>query len=489
MRIRDILFKTKSQIKNIMERKYFFLSLAFFFLIFRLHASAQTGSPLTLSEIMFYPGETNGEFVELYNTSSTDTIDISGYKIKYYTSSPNILTSFIGGTKLSPGQFAVILQGSYDYYGGIYKTLIPANAIILKISTNNFGSSGMSNSTGRDVSLLNGADSILDTYSYTADNSAGYSDEKIILSKNNEPGNWKNSTVINGTPGFKSSVIIMPHYSRGSLVINEIMYDPGEGNSEYLEFFNASEDSIQLSGFQVNVGSASKYKMTTIFFLLPPKEYFVLSASSSIFNIYPNLTPGGMITISGTTSLSLLNEGTVIVLKDSYGTTIDSVIYTPAWHGKNVVTTKNKSLEKLNPKFDSNTLSNWNTCVSSEGGTPGRQNSIFSQNITRESTATVNPNPFSPDGDGFEDFTVINFELSAQLSQVRIKVYDSQGRLVRTLIENRLSSSNNSVVFDGMDDSAKPLRIGIYILLIETVAAGGGNVEVIKLPVVIARKL
>jgi flagellar hook assembly protein FlgD len=124
-----------------------------------------------------------------------------------------------------------------------------------------------------------------------------------------------------------------------------------------------------------------------------------------------------------------------------------------------------------------------------EGGSPGRQNSIFTQNLSHESKVTISPNPFSPDGDGFEDFAVINFDLTNPLSQVRIKVFDSQGRIVRTLAENHPSSSNNSVVFDGLDDSGKPLRIGIYILLIEVVAEGSGNVDVIKTPVVVARKL
>ena len=101
----------------------------------------------------------------------------------------------------------------------------------------------------------------------------------------------------------------------------------------------------------------------------------------------------------------------------------------------------------------------------------------------------ISPNPFSPDNDGFEDFTIINFDLTKPLSQVWIKVFDSLGRLVRNIAENRLASSKNSVIFDGLDDNGRPLRIGIYILLIEAVAEGSGNVEVIKTPVVVARKL
>jgi hypothetical protein len=36
-------------------------------------------SPITFSEVMFNPSETSGEFVEIFNTSLTDTIDLAGY--------------------------------------------------------------------------------------------------------------------------------------------------------------------------------------------------------------------------------------------------------------------------------------------------------------------------------------------------------------------------------------------------------------------------
>jgi hypothetical protein len=213
----------------------------------------------------------------------------------------------------------------------------------------------------------------------------------------------------------------------------------------------------------------------------------VVSADSSIFKNYYWLHEESKIRIAGT--LKLLNEGTTIVLKDYWGTIIDSVAYSPIWHNKNIISTKNLSLERLSPVIDSNDKTNWSTCVNSFGGTPGKQNSVFAQNPIRQSKVIVSPNPFSPDNDGFEDFTIINFNLSRLLSQVRIKVFDSQGRLVRTLANNKPSASQNSVIFDGLDNNGRPLRIGIYILLIESVEEGSGKVEVMKTPVVIARKL
>jgi flagellar hook assembly protein FlgD len=101
----------------------------------------------------------------------------------------------------------------------------------------------------------------------------------------------------------------------------------------------------------------------------------------------------------------------------------------------------------------------------------------------------VSPNPFSPDNDGFEDFTVINYNLKQITAQVRIKIYDSQGRLVRTLLNNAASGSSGSVIFNGLNDAGHALRIGIYIIFLEALNENIGVLETMKTVVVVARKL
>jgi len=167
---------------------------------------AQTGISLTFSEVMFRPTESNGEYIEIYNISTTDTVDLATYRFKYYTSALDILVAFQGGTKLAPGKFALVIENDYDWNNGIYKTLVPAGTIVMKISDNSFGTSGMANTTSRDIYLYNTLNQQLDTYTYSADNSDGYSDEKITMDKNNNAANWANTQQLNGTPGKKNSV-------------------------------------------------------------------------------------------------------------------------------------------------------------------------------------------------------------------------------------------------------------------------------------------
>ena len=174
------------------------------FILLNTILSAQ--SDIIFSEIMFWPQSGNNEFIELYNQSSSDSIDLAGYKIKYYISTPDEIISAGEGTILPPLSFAVIFEGDYDQSTGIYKDIIPLNALTLKISDNSFGSSGMANTSNRQILLFNSAGDTVDSVTYSANNSEGFSDEKIILNNDDSVSNWSNSIILNGTPGYKNSV-------------------------------------------------------------------------------------------------------------------------------------------------------------------------------------------------------------------------------------------------------------------------------------------
>lgn len=187
--------------------------------------------------------------------------------------------------------------------------------------------------------------------------------------------------------------------------------------------------------------------------------------------------------------MGLSNSGELIRLKDLKGCTVDSVFYSPDWNNRNINITKNKSLERINPQLNGNLPQNWSTCVNPAGATPGKQNSIYTTNENKSAGISVSPNPFSPDNDGFEDFSIINYKLTQAVSQIRIKIFDSRGRLARTLANNQPSASNGSIVFDGLGDDGQPLRMGIYIIFLEALNSNTGVLEDLKTVVVIARKL
>ncbi|MDQ3194043.1 MAG: lamin tail domain-containing protein, partial [Bacteroidota bacterium] len=275
----------------------------------------------------------------------------------------------------------------------------------------------------------------------------------------------------------------------GGIVINEIMYDPLTNLSEWIEFYNASGQQINLKKWKFKE-SAAGITLSTQDLFLNPGDYLILAHDSSIFESYDllkNPNPNQIVKFSN--GISLNNSGENISLTDSLNNVIDAVSYNPNWNNPELPDTKGISLERINPSFGSNDKNNWNSCADIAGGTPGLQNSIFLKNLSHASAVTISPNPFSPDGDGFEDFALIKYKLTFPFAQMRVKVFDIKGRLVRTLANNQFTGNEGSIIFNGYGDDNQRLRIGIYILLIEAVDDRGGTVDNVKAPIVVAARL
>lgn len=282
-----------------------------------------------------------------------------------------------------------------------------------------------------------------------------------------------------------------------SVVINEIMYAPISGQAEWVELYNRSSSPVDLSNWTLSDmrdarGKSNIFTLAKTATRVAPGGYAVVSSDSSILSLYSSLrTPPSNVTvlILNRSSLSLSNEGDDVIITDPVGTVIDSVRYSPSWHNPELSSVSGISLERINPSLSSNDRRNWNSSVNKLGGTPGQQNSIYTTSLPSQTTISISPNPFSPDGDGFEDFAVISYQLPTQTARIRLKVFDSVGRLVRTLASNELSGSTGQIIWDGLDDEKRRLRMGIYVILLEAFDSGGGTVESAKAAAVVAGKL
>jgi hypothetical protein len=267
------------------------------------------------------------------------------------------------------------------------------------------------------------------------------------------------------------------------------MYEPHEDNSEFIELYNNCKKTVDIGGWRLIDSGGNSLPLSRSTRNIPPEGYYLVGTDSSIFNCYPWLTANDSVSIQKKSTFSLSNSGESICLIDLLGNKIDSVKYSPDWHNRFINESRNRSLERINPAIKSNDEENWSTSVDPFGSTPCRPNSILTLIIPSESKLSILPNPFSPDNDGHEDFAIIEYSLTKNISLVRIRIYDSIGRLVRVLVDNNPSGSSSRIVFDGRDDAGRPLRLGIYILLLESLNTSNGITETLKVPIVIARKL
>jgi hypothetical protein len=298
------------------------------------------------------------------------------------------------------------------------------------------------------------------------------------------------------TKNNQSYIIIRSSYGMSSLVINEIMYNPLEGQNEWIELFNRSVHPIDLAYWTFNDRSTSigvnSFEISDTTMIVYPGCFAIVAAESSVCRLFPDIgIPDSNICVrilNRTGGFSLNNDGDAVILKDLTRQTIDSVAYSPFWHHSDITDTRGRSLERINPNVDSNDPRNWSTCTHLLGGSPGKANSIFTKNIGGSSGISISPNPFSPDGDGFEDFCIIHYDLSMMTSILNVRIYDIKGRLIRTLANGELAGAQGNIIWDGLDSNKQRARVGVYIIYLEATDRASDKVLTAKAVAVVAAR-
>lgn len=156
------------------------------------------------------------------------------------------------------------------------------------------------------------------------------------------------------------------------VVINEIMADPtptqGLPDAEYLELYNTTDFTVDLTEWELVIGTRSRtFNPVSI----TAKGYLILCAekNNSMFSSYGS--------VFGFPSLSLLNAGQNVELRDEHGSMMSRVIYQDNWYGDAIKNKGGWSLEQRNPENSCSGAENWTSSVNSSGGTPGTLNSVF----------------------------------------------------------------------------------------------------------------
>ncbi len=252
------------------------------------------------------------------------------------------------------------------------------------------------------------------------------------------------------------------------LVINEVMYDPLDGKSEYIELANPGSDTLFLGGLLLGDQLPPQSVLPSI--PLPPGGYAALALDTGIWTTFPELRESSQCVVLRA-SWSLGNSGDLVVLANPDGSVIDSVRYTPSWHFWGLKDTKGRSLEKLMPSLPSADRLSWSSSTSEHGGTPAAPNSILPQRNSLLQLSAV-PNPFSPRStDPRLQQTTITFQLPWQSARVTLRVFDAAGLPVRQLANGMYSGAEGALLWDGRNDAGFAVGAGAYVLLLEATSA------------------
>lgn len=279
----------------------------------------------------------------------------------------------------------------------------------------------------------------------------------------------------------------------GECIINEILFNPRSNANDYVELYNKSNKIFDASELYIanrsNSGAVSSIKQlsTTPLYIFPGDYIVVTEDAENLALNYLVKNADAVLTLSSLPSFPD-NKGTVILLNQQ-GTILDEVNYSDDWHFKLIDNAEGVSLERLDPGGSSQNPENWHSAASTAGyGTPGYKNSQFKNQQSIAATIEIAPKVFSPDNDGFDDITTIQYKINEPGYIANITIFDAAGRPVRNLVRNGTLSASGYWNWDGLDDKGLKLPVGTYILFTEIFNLQGKKNK-FKNAVVLARKL
>lgn len=265
----------------------------------------------------------------------------------------------------------------------------------------------------------------------------------------------------------------------GDIIINEILFDPYVGGSDFVEIYNRSGKVFNLSdlfigNIQENIDTSIVPVTASV--LLFPGAYAVLTnAPTNIQANYFAQNPNGLIrnSLPGFNN----NFGNVTLFKNEGGNVIiiDAFDYSADFHYALLDDEEGVSLERIHPSAASNDPNSWHSAAATVGfATPTYQNSqLINPQQEINNIFDIPVKTFSPDGDGFQDFLLINYEVDQTGYTANIRIFDAAGREVKNLISNELLATNGTFQWQGETDEGRKARIGIYIVWIELFTPDG----------------
>jgi hypothetical protein len=264
----------------------------------------------------------------------------------------------------------------------------------------------------------------------------------------------------------------------GDLLINEILFDPPTGGGDFLEIYNPSEKILNLG--DLIIGRLREGVDTVLVPVLEdrlifPFEYAVITSDAgNVLNFFEVKNPEFILR----NSLPAFNadEGNVTLLAqvDTTVVFVDAFDYHEDMHAPLLDEVKGVSLERIDPAGPTNDASNWHSAAAPmsavEGyGTPTFLNSQFLLSAASpvDDFFDIPEKKLSPDGDGFQDFLLVNYATDQPGYSIRAEIFDVEGRSVKTIFNNELLPTEGFFRWDGDTDRGDKARIGIYILWIQ----------------------
>ena len=235
------------------------------------------------------------------------------------------------------------------------------------------------------------------------------------------------------------------------VVINEVMADPspsvGLPDYEYVELYNTTEHPISMANWKLKFGG----KESTLFAdTIPAQGYIILCSNAAT----ESLSAFGK--VSGVSNFSNLTNfgGSLEIFSSATDQVIDQINYSESWYKSPEKREGGWSLERIDPMNTCSTFGNWSSSISETGGTPGQKNSVYGENLDKNSSI-ISSTQINSDNEIVLDFS----EYMDSLSLKSLSNYTLQGNTLSQININSQQSATLSFSQSFEDGTPESLQI------------------------------
>ena len=249
----------------------------------------------------------------------------------------------------------------------------------------------------------------------------------------------------------------------GPILVHEILYAPEAGGPEWIELWNRDARPHDVAGWTLADASGRTGRVAGATRLEPGGFAVVLEDTSGPRMPVPRALAAPWPNLNNTDGDAGFAD--LLVLRDTLGIVQDALLYSTRGG------VAGRSLERVTHDPDVRGLV-WSVCKHPDGSTPGAPNSSGTAGAGA-SAVELQPNPFSPDGDGHEDVLVVQITVPGGHTGFRAAVYDLDGRHRADLGGDRLGPGPRRFVWDGNGADGAVVSTGVYLLHFEFIGNPG----------------
>jgi hypothetical protein len=271
------------------------------------------------------------------------------------------------------------------------------------------------------------------------------------------------------------------------VVINEIMFRPATEDCEWIELFLRGVEAVDLRAWTIEDHRGRARRIADDSLVIESGDFLMLVDDAEAFAVtHPDINHVRIITPHG--GWPALNDtdgpfgfADAVVIRDAYGTSVDSVAYREDWCKPGV------SIERIDPLREGWDSANWSPHYGAGRGSPGSENSVSFYLPETGGILSLSPPTFAPGEDGEGSVVAISVRLPSPC-RVWLSSYDINGRLVRRVIDGAQVERTRHAFWDGLRDDGSKAPMGIYIIVLKAEVTASDVSYRARSPVVLLRR-